>query len=57
MSCGWGWRTRSVTCSDTNGRIVENKMCSQPEPPYFTNCRVAYCGDWNIGNWSQVKDN
>jgi hypothetical protein len=54
MSCGWGWRTRSISCIDKHGWIVNNKMCSLPEPSYFTNCRVAFCGDWKIGNWSQV---
>lgn len=53
-SCGGGAQQRSVTCTNEQGTVVSNGLCTDPKPATSQICNVQACPkfQWIVSDWS-----
>ncbi|CAG0880726.1 unnamed protein product [Cyprideis torosa] len=57
VTCGQGYRNRTVACFTASGLEVESAYCAmkRPSDAYLEPCTMPPCGKWIYGNWSQCS--
>lgn len=56
-SCGNGYQTRSVICTNSNGKVLQNKFCENfnyIKPKSYRFCNRGSCPQWKLSEWSKV---
>ncbi|XP_071960015.1 A disintegrin and metalloproteinase with thrombospondin motifs 9-like [Antedon mediterranea] len=55
VTCGTGYRVRTVTCQSRTGKVLSDASCGLDKPEERKSCKKEQCIGWETGPWSQCS--